>query len=133
MMVYGTYFKRLPSAVKNDSSIDIYVPAVVPFRADHRVAYVEYLSYEVVLMGSRMKDMAIDYLDILYSFETEIFKSRDGYPEKRITLDLEQLGGSENNFLMVGLRTKLLEDPASSAFSNSKEANPVGVLGVWNM
>lgn len=126
-------FKRLPSAIKNDNTIDIHVPALVPFKADHRMAYAEFLSYEVVLLGAFIEDMSVDSLEVLDSLETEIFRSSGGHSEQRIKLDLEQLDGSEINLLIVALRTKLLEDKASSAFSNSKEANPVGILGLWRL
>lgn len=109
------------------------IPAVAPFKENHRMAYVGYFSYEVVLLGACTEDVVIDKLDVLYSFETEIFNNTDGYPEQNINVDFEQLDVSKTNLLVVGFRVKLLEHPASSAFSNSKEANPVGILGVWRL
>lgn len=126
-------FKRLPTAKREEKMLSFDIPAVAPFKENHRTAYVEYFSYEVVLLGACTEDVSIDKFDVLYSFETEIFKNTDGYPEQNIKVDFEQLDVSKANLLVVGFRVKLLEHPASSAFSNSKEANPVGILGMWRL
>lgn len=124
--------ETLPRASKEGNVVTVHVPTVKPFNKNPHLANSDYLSYEVVLMGFGGDSLTMSDIDNRYRFETEIFDRRNGYKEEVVQWDLKQLAEPDVKLLIVAMRVKLLEYPNSAAFSNSKEANPVGILGVWN-
>lgn len=124
--------EAFPSATKRGDVVTVHVPSVKPFNKNFQLAHADYLSYEVVLMGFSSDGSTRSDIDNVYRFETDVFWREKGYEAETIEWNLAQIVNQDVKLLIAAMRVKLLEYSNSSAFSNSKEANPVGILGVWS-
>ena len=61
--------KPLPSAKKEGNRIHVHIPAIKAFSKDRQLAYADYLSYEVVLMGFSEDGLTMSNIDYDYRFE----------------------------------------------------------------
>lgn len=122
-------FNELPTTSKAGSQLEIDIPKIKATKGNKKLANAEYISYEVALMN--FSDDGI--LSTEQLLKTERLKLDREYAGQRLTVDLDKRISLGTDLLLVLIRTELFKYLNSSAFLNSKELNPAGILGLWKL
>lgn len=124
-------FPILPTALKTGHRLQINIPKIKMAKRNTRLANAEYVSYEVTLMGFADDEKDEGNPHIVQLLKTERFKIANGFDTKHIDTDLSKVLTFESGLLLTMIRAELFQFKNSAAFLNSKEINPVSILGVW--
>src|SRR5699024_8761644 len=102
-----------------------------PIKTDKKLANAQFLSYEISLMG--FADNNKGGFRIFQALKTERFELGKGYQKEYLDIHLEEAMNFRKGLLLVMVRTELFQFQTSSVFLNSKECNPAGILGMWQL
>jgi len=74
------------------------------------------------------EDLLIEHL-----LKTKRFRLGNEYSEQQLTVDLDEVLTFRSGLLVALIRTELFKYENSAAFLNSKDVNPVSILGIWKL
>ncbi|MFB5945207.1 hypothetical protein [Albibacterium profundi] len=126
-------FPILPTAVKTGNRLRINIPKVNTTKRNKKLANADYAAYEVTLMGFATDEKDESNPHILQVVNTDRFKIANGFDKKHIDIDLSEALTFNSGLLLALIRAELFQFKNSAAFLNSKEINPVSILGTWKL
>lgn len=126
-------FPTLPIASKQENHLQIEVPEIKASKKNNKLAYAEFISYEVKLIGFADDEKDADNPHFVEVLKTERFPVAKGFEKYSFDLDLNECLSFGSGILLVAIRAELFQFRNSAAFLNSKEINPVSILGIWKL
>lgn len=126
-------FPLLPTAAKTGTHLRINIPKINKAKRNKKLANADYASYEFTLMGFASDEKGEGNPHTLQVVKTERFKIANGFDKKHIDIDLSKTITFNSGLLLALIRAELFQFQSSAAFLNSKEVNPVSMLGAWKL